>query len=57
MAVIFFWLTDVSQNQQRTQKLLDKSARMLVQLLKLAGLPLMRPVRRSVLELVEIVRG
>lgn len=57
MGVIFFWLTDVSQNQERTGKLLDKSARMLVQLLKLAGLPLMRPVRRSVLELVEIVRG
>jgi AcrR family transcriptional regulator len=57
MALIFFWLTDISEGQLRTQKLLDKSSRMLVQLLKLAGLPLMRPIRRSVLELVEIVRG
>ena len=57
MALIFFWLTDKSEGQQRTQKLLDKSTRMLVQLLKLAGLPLMRPVRRSILELLEIVRG
>ncbi len=57
MALIFFWLTDPSEGQQRTHKFLEKSTRMLVQLLKLAGLPLMRPVRRSVLELVEIVRG
>jgi AcrR family transcriptional regulator len=57
MAVIFFWLTDTSGQQQRTRTLLDKSARMLVQLLKLAGLPLMRPVRRSVLDLVELVKG
>ena len=57
MAVVFFWLTDASDHQERTRKLLDKSTRMLVQLLKLASLPLMRPVRKSVLELVEIVRG
>jgi AcrR family transcriptional regulator len=57
MAVIFFWLRDTSADQERTQTLLDKSARMFVRLLKLAGLPLMRPVHRSVVELVEIVRG
>lgn len=57
MAVIFFWLIDTSEGQTRTRKLLDKSTRLLVQLLKLAAFPLLRPVRRTVLELVEIVRG
>ena len=55
MAVIFFWLTDRSEKQARTGKLLDHSSRMLVQLLKLSKLPLMRPLRRSVLDLVELV--
>lgn len=57
MALIFFWLTDGSAEQARTQKLLDKSARMVVQLLKLSKMPLMGPVRRSVLEIVNLVRG
>ena len=57
MALIFFWLSDTSAKQDRTRALLDKSSHMLVQLLKLAGLPLMRPVRRSVLDLVELVKG
>ncbi len=57
MALIFFWLSDTSANQERSRILLDKSSRMLVQLLKLAGLPLMRPVRRSVLDLVALVKG
>ncbi len=57
MAILFFWLTDASEGQTRTHRLLDKSTHMLVLLLKLAGLPLMRPVRRAVLDLVEIVRG
>jgi AcrR family transcriptional regulator len=57
MGILFFWLTDDSEEQARTHSLLSKSTRMLVQLLKLSSLPLMRPVRRSLLELVEIVRG
>jgi AcrR family transcriptional regulator len=55
MAVILFWLYDRSPHQERTQKLMEKSLGLLVSLLRLSGLPLMKPVRKTVLELVETV--
>ena len=54
MAVIMFWLYDRSPNQERTQRLLDKSLSLLVSLLRISALPLMKPLRKSALELVEI---
>jgi AcrR family transcriptional regulator len=53
MGIILFWLYDRSPGQQRTEKLLEKSLGLLVTLLKLSGLPLMKPVRKTALELVE----
>lgn len=53
MALIMFWLYDRSPNQDRTYKLLDKSLGLLASLLRLSGLPLMKPLRKAVLELVE----
>jgi AcrR family transcriptional regulator len=53
MAVILFWLYDRSPEQRRTWQLVDKSLGLIVTLLRLSGLPLMRPLRRTVLELVE----
>ena len=53
MAVIMFWLYDHSPNQQRTQNLLDKSLGLLVNLLRVSSLPLMKPLRKTVLELAE----
>jgi len=53
MALIMFWLYDRSPNQERTRKLLDKSLGLLVNLLRLSSLPLTKPLRKSVLELVE----
>ena len=55
MAIILFWLYDRSPRQQRTQALMEKSLGLLVNLLRLSGLPLMKPVRKTVLELVETV--
>ncbi len=55
MAVIMFWLYDKSPNQERTKRLLEKSVALLVKLLRLATLPLMKPVRKSALELVDSV--
>ena len=54
MGVILFWLYDRSPNQERTQRLLDKSLSLLVSLLRISALPLMKPLRKSALELVEI---
>jgi len=53
MALIMFWLYDRSLNQEKTQKLKDKSLGLLVNLLRVSSLPLMKPLRKTVLELVE----
>ena len=53
MALIMFWLYDRSPQQERTHKLLDKSLGLLVNLLRISSLPLMKPLRKTVLELVE----
>jgi AcrR family transcriptional regulator len=53
MALIMFWLYDRSPNQQRTQQLMEKSLGLLVNLLRISGLPLMKPLRKTVLDLVD----
>jgi AcrR family transcriptional regulator len=53
MALIMFWLYDRSPNQEKTQKLMDKSLGLLVNLLRVSSLPLMRPLRKTLLELVD----
>src|SRR5207244_122909 len=53
MALILFWIYDRSPGQQRTQQLTEKSLGLIVTLIRLSTLPLMKPVRRTVLELVE----
>jgi AcrR family transcriptional regulator len=55
MALIMFWLYDRSPNQERTQRLMEKTLGLLVNLLRLSALPLMKPLRKTVLELVETV--
>lgn len=53
MALVMFWLYDKSPEQERTQKLMEKSLGLLVNLLRVSSLPLMRPLRKTVLELVD----
>ena len=53
MALIMFWLYDHSPNQERTQRLMEKSLGLIVNLLRLSSLPLMKPLRRAALDLVE----
>ncbi len=53
MALIMFWLYDRSPNQEKTRRLMDKSLGLLVNLLRLSTLPLMKPLRKAVLDLVE----
>jgi AcrR family transcriptional regulator len=57
MGIIFFWVTDDSSGQARTQRLLKLAVRIVARLVRLSGLPFMRPVRKTVVELVEIVKG
>ena len=57
MGVIFFWVIDESLGQARSNRLLDLAAKSVTFLIRVSALPLMRPVRRAALELVEIVKG
>ena len=57
MGVIFFWVIDESPNQSRTAKLLDLATKSVATLIKVSALPLMRPVRKSALQLIEVVAG
>jgi AcrR family transcriptional regulator len=57
MGVIYFWISDESNGQQRTARLLALGSKITATLLKIAGLPLTRPVRKVAIELIEIVKG
>lgn len=57
MGVIFFWVVDDSFEQARTNRLLALSARIVSALVRLSALPLMRPLRKTALELIDLVRG
>jgi AcrR family transcriptional regulator len=57
MALIMFWLYDHSPEQERTQRLMEKSLGLLVNLLRISSLPLMKPLRKTALELVEAASG
>jgi AcrR family transcriptional regulator len=55
MGVILFWLYDRSPRQQRTAKLIDQSLGLVISLLRISSLPLMKPLRKAIMELVETV--
>lgn len=55
MGLILFWVYDRSVAQQRTRALIEKSAAIVERLVKLAAFPLMRPVRRMVVDLMHTV--
>lgn len=57
MGLVLFWMYDRSEKQERTVRLLQASLKMVVLLLKIASLPLMKPARKAVLELVAIVES
>ncbi len=57
MGVIFFWLIDESPHQSRTTHLLELATKSVATLIKVSALPLMRPVRKSALQLIEVVKG
>jgi len=57
MGVIYFWITDDSHGQHRTDRLLVLGAKIVTSLLKIAGLPLTRPLRKVAVELIETAKG
>src|ERR1035437_8044420 len=57
MGVIFFWVIDESPDQARTARLLELATKSVVFLIRVSALPLMRPLRKTALQLIEIVEG
>ncbi|HEX3878775.1 MAG TPA: TetR/AcrR family transcriptional regulator [Bryobacteraceae bacterium] len=57
MGAIYFWVMDDSPNQARAGRLLQLGAKIVTSLLRMAGLPLTRPMRKAVIEVMELVRG
>jgi AcrR family transcriptional regulator len=57
MGVILFWVTDDSPRQSRTERLLPLACKVIASLVRFSSLPLMRPLRKPVLELISIVAG
>lgn len=55
MGIIFFWVIDESSDQARTAKLLELSAKIVASLIRFSSLPLMRPLRKTVLQMIELV--
>jgi AcrR family transcriptional regulator len=57
MGLILFWVYDHSPGQRRTAQLFDKTLKMILIALKIATLPLLRPVHRLAGEALEAVYG
>jgi AcrR family transcriptional regulator len=53
MGIILFWIGDTSAGQKKTQALLDKSLQLVTRLIAFSGLPLTKPLRRNVVEILE----
>lgn len=53
MGVILFWINDTSRGQTKTHVLLEKSLDVVTRLIKLSGLPLTGPIRRTVIQLMD----
>jgi AcrR family transcriptional regulator len=53
MGIILFWINDASRGQTKTYVLLDKSLDVVTRLIKLSGLPLTGPIRKTVIQLMD----
>jgi len=56
MGIVLFWIHDSSKKQRRTYRLIDTTVDLLDKLISLASNPLMRPVRKRALRLIEELR-
>jgi AcrR family transcriptional regulator len=57
MGIILFWIHDRSPKHRRTYRLIEHSVDLLDKLISLASIPLMRPLRRQALRLIDEVKA
>jgi len=55
MGILLFWVYDRSKGQKRTQMLFEKSLSIVIGLIKLASFPLLKPVRKLIVDFLEAV--
>ena len=56
MGIILFWIHDSSPKQRRTYRLIEITVDLLVKLIALASNPLMRPLRKATLQIMNELR-
>ena len=56
MAIILYWIHDESPNRQRTRRLIERTADIVVRLVSLASVKLLAPLRRAALNLLDDLR-
>jgi AcrR family transcriptional regulator len=57
MGLILFWIYDRSDEQKRTAQLREKSLGLVVTGLKMISFPLLRPLRKRIVDLIATVEG
>lgn len=57
MGLLLFWVYDRSPRQWRTTQLFEKTLSIVVRLVRFSSFPLLRPVRKTVSELLELIYG
>lgn len=57
MGLLLFWVYDRSEGQAKTRLIFDKTLKMLLIVLRLAGIPLLRPLHRLAGEILQAVYG
>jgi AcrR family transcriptional regulator len=57
MGILLFWIYDRSPHQKRSRDLLKASLAVVIMLMKVSNVPLLRPARRRVLNILSIVEG
>lgn len=55
MGLIYYWIVDQSPEQRKTRRLAEATLDLIVQLLKVASLPLMGPLRKRALKVLRAV--
>lgn len=55
MGLILFWVYDRSEGQAKTKYLFDKTLKMLLITLRIAGIPLLRPLHKLAGEILDVV--
>ena len=56
MGIVLYWIHDSSPNQAKTWRLMEQTVEIITRLIALASLPLMRPLRGSMLKLMADLR-